>query len=123
MSDALAQLDLFGESGQIVTSPSEPDMAKPLEKQPSAPPPRKETPSTPGGGGGDGRGDLDAALHEEARRRYLNYAVSVITSRALPDIRDGLKPVQRRILYAMFADEHLYPDAKYRKSATVVGRV
>jgi DNA gyrase subunit A len=76
-----------------------------------------------GSGGGDGRGELDAALHEEARRRYLNYAVSVITSRALPDIRDGLKPVQRRILYAMFNDEHLYPDAKYRKSATVVGTV
>jgi DNA gyrase subunit A len=47
----------------------------------------------------------------------------VITSRALPDIRDGLKPVQRRILYAMYHDEHLYPDAKYRKSATVVGAV
>jgi DNA gyrase subunit A len=53
----------------------------------------------------------------------LNYALSVITSRALPDVRDGLKPVQRRILYAMFHDEHLYPDAKYRKSATVVGAV
>ena len=63
------------------------------------------------------------ALHEEARRRYLNYALSVITSRALPDVRDGLKPVQRRILYAMFHDEHLYPDARYRKSATVVGSV
>ncbi|MSP16752.1 MAG: DNA topoisomerase IV subunit A [Myxococcales bacterium] len=53
----------------------------------------------------------------------MNYAVSVITSRALPDVRDGLKPVQRRILYAMFHDEHLYPDARYRKSATVVGAV
>ena len=40
-------------------------------------------------------------LHETARARYLNYALSVITSRALPDIRDGLKPVHRRILYAM----------------------
>src|SRR4029079_493928 len=59
----------------------------------------------------------------EARRRYLNYALSVITSRALPDVRDGLKPVQRRILYAMLHDQHLRPDAKYRKSATVVGRV
>ncbi len=45
----------------------------------------------------------DASLAEEAQRRYLNYAVSVITSRALPDVRDGLKPVQRRILYAMYA--------------------
>ena len=81
-----------------------------------------EEPASPGGGDGNGR-DLDAPLHEEARRRYLNYALSVITSRALPDIRDGLKPVQRRILFAMFNDEHLYPDARYRKSATVVGTV
>jgi DNA gyrase subunit A len=73
-----------------------------------------------GGGGGQ---ELDASLMHEARRRYLNYALSVITARALPDVRDGLKPVQRRILYAMFADEHLYPDAKHRKSAKVVGAV
>ena len=62
-----------------------------------------------GGGGGDGGGPegppepADASLAEEAQRRYLNYAVSVITARALPDVRDGLKPVQRRILYAMYA--------------------
>lgn len=62
-------------------------------------------------------------LHETARERYLNYALSVITSRALPDIRDGLKPVQRRILYAMFANLRLYPDGRHRKSATVVGEV
>lgn len=60
-------------------------------------------------------------LHETAKERYLNYALSVITSRALPDIRDGLKPVQRRILYAMFAYLRLMPDGRYRKSATVVG--
>lgn len=71
-------------------------------------------------GGGD---DLDASLQAEARRRYLNYAMSVITSRALPDVRDGLKPVQRRILYAMSHDEHLHPNAKHRKSAKVVGSV
>src|SRR5690606_3606709 len=58
-----------------------------------------------------------------ARQRYLNYALSVITSRALPDIRDGLKPVQRRILYAMFVNLRLLPDARHRKSATVVGEV
>lgn len=62
-------------------------------------------------------------LHETARERYLNYALSVITSRALPDIRDGLKPVQRRILYAMFTNLRLYPDGRFRKSATVVGEV
>ena len=63
-----------------------------------------------GGGGGS---DTPAALHEEARTRYLNYALSVITSRALPDVRDGLKPVQRRILYGMWHDHRLTADAKY----------
>ena len=62
-------------------------------------------------------------LHETTQERYLTYALSVITSRALPDIRDGLKPVQRRILYAMFTGLRLYPDGRYRKSATVVGEV
>ena len=76
-----------------------------------------------GGGGGATAGELDASLEVEARRRYLNYAMSVITSRALPDVRDGLKPVQRRILYGMLNDQHLRPDAKHRKSATVVGSV
>jgi DNA gyrase subunit A len=63
------------------------------------------------------------ALREAARRRYLNYAVSVITSRALPDVRDGLKPVQRRILYAMFHNLHLTPEARYKKCAAIVGEV
>lgn len=53
---------------------------------------------------------------------YLDYAMSVIISRALPDVRDGLKPVHRRILYAMW-DIGLKPSAKFRKSATVVGEV
>ena len=65
----------------------------------------------------------DTPLADEAQRRYLNYALSVITSRALPDVRDGLKPVQRRILYAMLHDLRLAPDAKFRKSAAVVGDV
>ncbi len=59
----------------------------------------------------------------EARTRYLNYALSVITARALPDVRDGLKPVQRRILLTMRKDLGLTPDAKYRKSAKIVGDV
>ncbi len=66
---------------------------------------------------------VDGSLQLETRWRYLNYALSVITSRALPDVRDGLKPVQRRILYAMHHDEHLGPQAKHRKSAKVVGSV
>ena len=61
------------------------------------------------------------ALHEATRRRYLNYAMSVITSRALPDVRDGLKPVQRRILYAMYHNLRLMPEGRFRKSAAVVG--
>ncbi len=63
---------------------------------------------------------LATDLGNEAEERYLNYALSVITSRALPDVRDGLKPVQRRLLYAMFQNLR---DAKPRKSAAVVGEV
>jgi DNA gyrase subunit A len=65
----------------------------------------------------------ETSLADEAQRRYLNYALSVITSRALPDVRDGLKPVQRRILYAMLHELHLGPDGRFRKSAAVVGDV
>jgi DNA gyrase subunit A len=61
-------------------------------------------------------------LHEAAQSRYLNYALSVITARALPDVRDGLKPVQRRILYTMW-QQNLTADAKHRKCAKVVGDV
>ncbi|HOZ36513.1 MAG TPA: DNA gyrase subunit A [bacterium] len=59
---------------------------------------------------------------QEMRESYLDYAMSVIVARALPDVRDGLKPVHRRILYAMW-DIGLKPSAKFRKSATVVGEV
>lgn len=65
----------------------------------------------------------DASLADELQRRYLSYALSVITSRALPDVRDGLKPVQRRILYSMWNELRLRSDAKYRKSAAIVGDV
>ena len=61
-------------------------------------------------------------IAEEMRKAYLDYAMSVITSRALPDARDGLKPVHRRILFAM-NNMGLTPGAKFRKSATVVGEV
>lgn len=71
----------------------------------------------------DQSGIEKVALHEATRHRYLNYAMSVITSRALPDVRDGLKPVQRRILYAMYHNLRLLPDGRYRKSAAVVGEV
>jgi DNA gyrase subunit A len=71
---------------------------------------------------GPGGGTEGVALHEAAQSRYLNYALSVITSRALPDVRDGLKPVQRRILYTMW-QQNLTADAKHRKCAKVVGDV
>lgn len=62
------------------------------------------------------------SLVTEMEQSYLDYAMSVIVSRALPDVRDGLKPVHRRILYAMW-QIGLKPNAKFRKSATVVGEV
>ncbi|HXD75253.1 MAG TPA: DNA topoisomerase IV subunit A [Vicinamibacterales bacterium] len=74
------------------------------------------------GGGVSGNGDSAVPLHEAAQSRYLNYALSVITARALPDVRDGLKPVQRRILYTMW-QQNLTADAKHRKCAKVVGDV
>jgi DNA gyrase subunit A len=74
------------------------------------------------GDSGGGGGPEPVALHEAAQTRYLNYALSVITSRALPDVRDGLKPVQRRILYTMW-QQNLTADTKHRKCAKVVGDV
>ena len=65
---------------------------------------------------------IDEPLTEALSRRYLAYALSVITDRALPDVRDGLKPVQRRVLYAM-REMRLNPDAAARKCAKVVGEV
>ena len=59
-------------------------------------------------------------IQEEMERSFLDYAMSVITSRALPDARDGLKPVQRRILYGMYT-EGMRPDRQHRKSANAVG--
>ncbi len=61
-------------------------------------------------------------IQEEMERSFLDYAMSVITSRALPDARDGLKPVQRRILYGMYT-EGMRPDRQHRKSANAVGNV
>src|SRR5882762_10272084 len=87
---------------------SEPSLFDLPESKSSAPPPS---------GGPEG-----VPLHEAAQSRYLNYALSVITARALPDVRDGLKPVQRRILYTMW-QQNLTADAKHRKCAKVVGDV
>ena len=61
-------------------------------------------------------------IEKEMKRSYIDYAMSVIVGRALPDVRDGLKPVHRRILYAMM-ELGLTPDKPYRKSARIVGDV
>ena len=72
--------------------------------------------------GGDQQDIRPVSITDEMKRSYLDYAMSVIVARALPDVRDGLKPVHRRILYSM--NENGYtPDKPYRKSARIVGDV
>ncbi|MCB9590311.1 MAG: DNA topoisomerase IV subunit A [Polyangiaceae bacterium] len=104
---------------------------KTTSKTKSSPTAKKSASKGSSGGGGKGKGKAKTEetpppppvpLHEIAQTRYLNYALSVITSRALPDVRDGLKPVQRRILYTMW-EQRLLPTAKHRKCAKVVGDV
>ncbi|HWB81935.1 MAG TPA: DNA topoisomerase IV subunit A [Nannocystaceae bacterium] len=85
------------------------------------PPSLPGSPDGPAGGGPGG--SLEGDLAEETRRKYLNYALSVITARAIPDVRDGLKPVARRILFTMEHELHLRHDVRHRKSAKVVGDV
>lgn len=65
---------------------------------------------------------INVEINKEMRSSFLDYSMSVITSRALPDVRDGLKPVHRRILYTMY-ENGLYPDKAYRKCADTVGSV
>lgn len=65
---------------------------------------------------------VNVEINREMRNSFLDYSMSVITSRALPDVRDGLKPVHRRILYTMY-ENSLYPDKPYRKCADTVGSV
>ena len=65
---------------------------------------------------------VDVNMEKEIKNSFINYAMSVIVSRALPDVRDGMKPVHRRILYTMYED-HLTYDKPFCKSATTVGAV
>ncbi len=96
-------------------------------------PASEEIPETAGADGGGGTPGADGGggalppapgvnIEDEVRKSFLDYAMSVIISRALPDVRDGLKPVHRRILYAM-NEEGLLPSRPYSKSAGVVGEV
>jgi len=78
-------------------------------------PPTPPTPTSP-------QQKVPVSIQEEMRTSYLDYAMSVIIGRAIPDVRDGLKPVHRRILYSAF-EQGLLPTAGYRKSATIVGDV
>ena len=79
-------------------------------------------PENPSSGGENASDIRPVSITDEVKRSYLDYAMSVIVSRALPDARDGLKPVHRRILYSMHEQGHT-PDKKYVKSARVVGDV
>lgn len=65
---------------------------------------------------------INVDIEKEMRKSFLDYSMSVIVSRAIPDVRDGLKPVHRRILYSQFED-NLYPEKPYKKCATTVGNV
>ncbi len=91
-----------------------PDMSK------TTPPP--DEPAGPPGGRANGDGVEPVSIEDELKSSYLDYAMSVIVSRALPDVRDGLKPVHRRILFAMNEGGNT-PDKPYRKSANIVGAV
>jgi len=64
----------------------------------------------------------DIEISQEMKNSFLDYAMSIIVSRALPDVRDGLKPVHRRILYAM-SELGMSPDKPFKKSARIVGEV
>ena len=91
------------------------------QDNPQGPPP-PEQPPLPGGGDGENKNILPMNIEDEMRRSYLDYAMSVIVGRALPDIRDGLKPVHRRILYGMH-DMGLLPNRPTKKCARIVGDV
>jgi DNA gyrase subunit A len=88
---------------------------------PQDPPAPPQTPLQ-GGGGGDERNQIPINIEDEMKRSYLDYAMSVIVGRALPDIRDGLKPVHRRILWGMH-ELGLQPNRPTRKSAKITGDV
>jgi len=108
MADPTGQLPGPGEGG-------------PGDNGPGDQPPRGSGPGDNGPGDGDGR-IIQTDLRNEMSRSYMEYAMSVIVGRALPDARDGLKPVHRRILYAMY-ELGLTSDRPYRKCARVVGEV
>jgi len=92
------------------------------ENPPQGPPPTPPQLPLGGGGGGDRKDIVPINIEDEMRRSYLDYAMSVIVGRALPDIRDGLKPVHRRILFGMH-EMGLTPNRPTRKCAKISGEV
>src|SRR6202048_2352617 len=114
--------DLFPQDGP--SNPENPEVPSPQDAGSNSPPPAG-TPPDGGGNNVQGRGAAflyPINIEEEMRRSYLDYSMSVIIGRALPDVRDGLKPVHRRILYGM-QEMGLQFNKKYTKSAKVVGHV
>src|ERR1700759_3819933 len=91
------------------------------ENPPQGPPAPPQLPLTGGSGGGDER-NININIEDEMKSSYMDYAMSVIVGRALPDIRDGLKPVHRRILFGM-SEMGLAPNRPTRKCAKIVGEV
>ena len=91
------------------------------QENPQGPPP-PDQPPLPGGGAEGNKNLIPINIEDEMRRSYLDYSMSVIVGRALPDIRDGLKPVHRRILYGMY-DMGLLPNRPTKKCARIVGDV
>jgi DNA gyrase subunit A len=108
------------------TTPDEPavdELAAAVATADGGATPPGDSPPVPNGAAGGGRDRVELVdIQVEMQRSYLDYAMSVIVGRALPDVRDGLKPVHRRILYAMY-DGNYRPDRGYSKCARVVGAV
>ncbi len=103
--------------------PQDPEVPSPQDANSNTPPPAGSPPDNPNTVKGRGAlSMLSINIEEEMRRSYLDYSMSVIIGRALPDVRDGLKPVHRRILYGM-QEMGLQFNKKYTKSAKVVGHV
>jgi len=113
--------DLFPEDPQAPNQ--QPDSPSAQDANSNNPPPAGSPPHRPSGVQGRGAlSMLSINIEEEMRRSYLDYSMSVIIGRALPDVRDGLKPVHRRIMYGM-QEMGLQYNKKYTKSAKVVGHV
>src|SRR4051812_26030551 len=89
---------------------------------PQGPPAPPQIPLPTGGGGDNNDRNININIEDEMKRSYIDYAMSVIVGRALPDVRDGLKPVHRRILYGM-SEMGLAPNRPTRKCAKIVGEV